>query len=431
MQVDVVIVGAGTAGAAAAALLAERGFRVVCLEQRRSLAEAGARWVNGVPEWTFHESGIEPPGGEELRASGHAFHIVSGWGPRRLVLHQHELLEVDMRGLVERLHARARRAGAELRANARVIGFDGRRLRTSAGELEARWFVDASGLSGARLLSQPRVHPRDLCVAAQEVRELLDPEQARAFFESHGVRPGDTLCFTGIAGGFSVVNLRLDPEGLSLLTGSVPAEGHPSGPRLLADFIAGKPWIGPRLFGGSRAIPLRRPFDRLGRGNVLLLGDAACQVFAAHGSGIGAGLLGAGVLADTLASGGDAHAYGVGWHRRFGGLFAGYEVFRRFAQRLTPEAAERLMESGLLDEWGARAGLVQRLPALDRAALPRAARAARALASHRDLSRRLLPTLGRMIAAQLLYARYPRDPSRLADFSRRAARVLGGAPDPS
>jgi menaquinone-9 beta-reductase len=106
MQPDVVIVGAGTAGAAAAALLAERGLRVVCLEQR-ALDEAGARWVNGVPEWTFDESGIEPPRGEELRGRGHAFHIVSGWGPQRVVLREQELLEVDMRLLVARLQQRA------------------------------------------------------------------------------------------------------------------------------------------------------------------------------------------------------------------------------------------------------------------------------------------------------------------------------------
>jgi menaquinone-9 beta-reductase len=429
MPPDVVIVGAGTAGAAAAALLAERGLGVVCLE-RRPLAEAGARWVNGVPEWMFDDSGIERPRGEELRGKGHAFHLLSGWGPRRLVLRDHGLLEVDMRRLVERLHERARRAGAQLRAGMRVLGFDGERLQTSEGDFAARWFVDASGLAGARLLGQPRVQPRDLCVAAQEVRAVLDREAARAFFDEHRVPAGDTLCFTGIAGGFSIINLRLDHQGLSLLTGSVPAEGTPSGRQLLDDFAAQHPWIGDRLFGGSRAVPLRRPLDRLGRGNVLLLGDAGCQVFSAHGSGIGAGLLAARVLADTLARGGDAHAYGVGWHRRYGGLFAGYEVFRRFAQSLTLDEAERLIDSGLLDEWGARAGLLQRLPELDRAALPRLAAALRALGHNRDLARRLLPALARMLAAQLLYARYPRDPAELARWSRRVAQVLGGAPDP-
>jgi flavin-dependent dehydrogenase len=430
MRADVVIVGAGTAGAAAAAACASRGLRTICLEQR-PLADAGARWLNGVPAWTFRDAGIALPEGEELRGAGHAFHIVSGWGPRRLVLRDHELYEVDMRHLVARLQATAREAGAELVSGARVSGFDGQRVSTSAGHFEARWFVDASGLSGARLLGQPRTARSDLCSAAQEVRAVVDRDRARAFFEDNGAELGDTLCFTGIAGGFSVVNVRLDEDELSLLTGSIPAEGFPSGPRLLEEFVAKHAFVGRRVFGGARAIPLRRPFDRLGRGNVLLLGDSACQVFSAHGSGIGAGLLGARVLAETLASGGDAHAYGVAWHRRYGALYAGYDAFRRFSQRLSGDDVERLMSAGLLDEWGARAGLSQRLPALDRAAVPRLLRVTGSLARHRDLARRLAPTLARIALAHPLYASYPSDPADLPAWSRRAARLLGGPPDPS
>jgi flavin-dependent dehydrogenase len=425
MRADVVIVGAGTAGAAAAAACARAGLRTICLEQR-ALKEAGARWVNGVPAWTFREAGFDLPVGEELRGSGHAFHIVSGWGPKRIVLRDHEVCEVDMRHLVARLQNAARGAGAELVSGARVTGFDGRRVTTSAGDFEARWFVDASGLSGARLLEQPRTAKTDLCSAAQEVRAVSDRARARAFFEDNGAAPGDTLCFTGVAGGFSVVNVRLDDEGLSVLTGSIPAEGFPSGPRLLQEFVDQHAFVGARIFGGARAIPLRRPFDRLGHGNVLLLGDSACQVFSAHGSGIGAGLLGARVLADTLAAGGDAHAYSAAWHRRYGALFASYDAFRRFSQRLSGDDVERLMSSGLLDEWGARAGLAQRLPELDRTAVPRLLRATGSLARHRDLARRLAPALARMALARPLYASYPSDPADLPAWSRRAARLLGG-----
>jgi len=47
-RADVAIVGAGTAGAAAAALCAQRGMSVVCIE-RRPLDEAGARWCERRP----------------------------------------------------------------------------------------------------------------------------------------------------------------------------------------------------------------------------------------------------------------------------------------------------------------------------------------------------------------------------------------------
>ena len=52
VQVDVAIVGAGTAGAAAAALCAQRGLSVVCLDSK-PLDGAGARWLNGVPLSAF------------------------------------------------------------------------------------------------------------------------------------------------------------------------------------------------------------------------------------------------------------------------------------------------------------------------------------------------------------------------------------------
>jgi menaquinone-9 beta-reductase len=364
MKADVAIVGLGTAGAAAAALCAEHGLRVVALEQR-PLAEAGARWVNAVPRWMFLEAGIEEPRGAELCASGHSFHLLAGWGPKRVVVRGHGLLEVDMRLLVERLQRRALEAGAELLGETPVLGFDGSKLETRGGPIEARAFVDASGLTGARLLETPPVDRADLCAAAQEVREIADEAAAREFFERHAAAPGETLCFSAVAGGFSVVNVRLGDGIVSLLTGSIPGLGHPSGARLLADFVERQSWVGKRIFGGSRAIPLRRPFDRLGSGKVFLLGDAASQVFSAHGSGIGAGLCAARLLADALAAGRDGHAYSAAWHRKWGGLFAAYDLFRRFSQTLSARDAEELIESGLLDERAARAGLLERWPELD------------------------------------------------------------------
>ncbi len=426
MQADVAIIGAGTAGAAAAALCAREGLSVVCLD-RRPLSDAGARWINGVPAWSFDAAGIAQPSGAELYGSGHAFHLVSGWGPERITMTDHDLLEVDMRHLVARLQRMATDAGARLEGEVRISAFDGEELRTSAGSVRARWFVDASGLAGARLLEQPAVARRDLCAAAQEVRTIADPAAARAFFEQHDVRPGDTLCFTGIAGGYSIVNLRLEGDRIGLLTGSIPADGHPSGQQLLDDFVDNHPFIGRKLFGGARAVPLRRPLDRLASDRVALLGDAGCQVFSAHGSGIGAGMVAARMLADALVQHGDPCAYAVAWQRRFGGLFAAYDVFRRFSQTLEPGDLDRLVTSGLLDESAARAGLVQRLPTLELGGL---GRRLRALARERDLARRLAPVGARMAAAGALYARYPRDPARIERWARRASRLLDAAPQP-
>lgn len=424
MEWDVIVVGAGTAGAAAAAGCAEGGLRCLLLDRGR-FESAGARWVNGVPLHSFAEAGLQAPGPGERRGGGHPFHIVAGWGPQRVLVRDSAVLEIDMRALVRRLQERAARAGAELREGTAVVGFDGEAL--DAGErLKARWFVDASGLTGARLLGQAAVPKQHLCAAAQYVHELADPAGAGAFFEQHGVRLGETLCLTGVSGGFSVLNVRSDGETVSVLTGTVPGPGVPSGARLLDDFVREQPWIGPRLFGGARAIPIRRPRDVIASGRVALLGDAACQVFPAHGSGVAPGLVAARVLADELVGGRTVGTYGVRWQREHGGRLAAYDLFRRFSQRLPTEDLRRLMTAGLIDEDGSRLAMEQRWPALHPRAVP-----GRLLGALREpaLAARFLPVIASMPRLQRLYARYPADPAKIPAWSARVARLFGDPPD--
>jgi hypothetical protein len=61
----------------------------------------------------------------------------------------------------------------------------------------------------------------------------------------------------------------LRSDHINILTGSVPGDGHPSGRKMLDDFVASHSWIGERQFGGSAAIPIRRPFDTLAKGRIV------------------------------------------------------------------------------------------------------------------------------------------------------------------
>lgn len=400
---------------------------VLCVD-RGPLHEAGARWVNGVPGWAFDTAGIARPAGEELYGAGDQhFHLVAGWGPTRLVMRGHGVLEVDMRLLVERLQRLAADCGARLEGQVTAVRMKGDRLETDRGEVRTRWAIDASGLGGATLLPCSPVRPSDLCAAAQYVHEVREHAAARSFFERHQVPLGHTLCFTGIAGGFSALNLRSDGDRVSLLAGSIPAEGHPSGSELLRRFISEQRWIGARIFGGARAVPLRRPYDRLAGGRVALLGDAACQVFAAHGSGVGAGLVAAHQLAASLLGGGGVEEYAAKWHRRWGGLFASYDLFRRFSQSLSSAQIARMMDGGLLDAELATDGLAQRHPRIDLRAFPRKLFA---LGRRPSLARRLGAVGVRMLAARALYARHPRAQKGLRSWSRLVAFALGDTPDP-
>jgi flavin-dependent dehydrogenase len=424
-RADVAIVGAGTAGAAVAALCARRGMRVVCVD-RGALDRAGARWVNGVPRSAFERAGIDVPSGEELRGGDEPFHLVAGRGPSRLVIRDHGVLEVDMRMLVARLQGMAREHGAELIGDVEVRGLDGDVLRTDKGDVRAGTVVDASGLAGARLLDQPRVAAADLCSAAQQVRDVTDHAAAQAFFDGHGVPKGEVLCFTGVHGGYSILNVRYDGDSLSLLTGSITAAGHPPGKAIIESFVGEQSWIGRERFGGARAIPLRRPFDRIASGRVAAIGDAAAQVFPAHGSGIGPGLVAARVLTDALADGRGVESYALRWQRKHGGLLASYDLFRRLSQTLTLSELERMIEKQILDPDLARCGLAQQMPRPTPASLPAKLIG---LFSEPVLAARMADLVARMVATRALYATYPRTPAELAGWSRRVARVFGDPPD--
>jgi flavin-dependent dehydrogenase len=420
-RADVVVVGAGSSGAAVSGLLAGHGFRVTCLE-RRTLEHAGARWVNGVPRAAFLQSGIPLPRGDESDGQPAVFHLVAQGG--RAVVPMHDVIEVDMRRLVARLQATAAAAGAVFREHVTVSGLDAGRLQTSAGAIDADWFIDASGLGGARLLEQRAVGRTDLCAAAQQVHEVSDLAAARAFFARHGVAPGEVLGLVGVAGGYSVLNVRLHHSGatMGILTGSIPALGFPSGKAMLDEFVTRQAhWVGPRVFGGSGAIALRRPYARLASDRVALIGEAGCQVFPGHGSGVGAGLIAARLVSDTLAAGRPLREYEVAWQRQHGGVFAFFDVFRRWNQQIDGDTLGRVMSLGLVDAPTLRAGIDQVLPPVSARAL---AAKVRPLFGEPVLASQLAAAAARSSAVRALYAVYPRRAELVPTWARCVDSLL-------
>jgi menaquinone-9 beta-reductase len=446
---DVVVLGAGTAGSAAAAFLAQAG-RSVALLDAKPLDRAGARWVNGVPPWMFDRVGLARPTGPELRGDANGFTLAGRSGRVCLTLDPSPIWGVDMRLLVSRLQGLALDAGARLWGGARVteLALTGNRptaleVQTEGGRLRLRadLFVDASGRNGAIRRRVPElarhcrpVPAEHLCSAAQSVCHVADPVGARAFMDAHGLRDGHVLCKAGVSGGYSITNVGVEGDEVDLLTGAIAQPQYQSGPALLDGLRAQHPWIGDEVFGGAGVIPLRRPYDRLGAPGVALLGDAACQVFGAHGSGIGLGLLAARQLADVVGHAEDpgalesVWAYQAAFHRTWGPLVAISDLFRRHSQAQDEWQIEAMLSAGLMSPASYEAGLAQQIPVMD---LVEGVRTAAALARHPRVGAGLLATAARMGPAVALYRRHPQrpDPVALGRWSRRVARVFGDPPD--
>lgn len=474
--------GAGTAGANVAGQLAGRGLSVVLVERRR-MRDAGARWHNAVLDWQFERAGVAVPSGAERASHGATVHMFGPDGVRGATVHDAPTVRADMVALGDRLRGMARDAGAVLLEHAgsaeaflrdgRVVAIeldavseaattaavpalgeagerDGGGVRGGAGaggrprrlRLEAPLFVDAAGRSGALRSQVPGlaswclpVRGNELCSAADHHHRVTDKSGAREFLDRHGARPGESVTIVGTDGGFSTRSISVgeDLEEVSVLVGCLANGRYGSAPRMLADLRGRESWIGEAHSGGAGVIPLRRTWARITAAGVALVGDSACQVFPAHGSGIGMGLIAGRMLADVVADADDPGdpdtlwAYQAGWHREFGGPLAAFDAFRRMSTALGTAGVRSMLRAGLLSEQMVRAGLDQRwLPPPPSELAPMAAR----LARNPTLAAAMAPMLARGRLAGRLGERYPRerDDGALRSWESRMSRILGPLP---
>ena len=452
---DVLVIGAGSAGAAAAAGLAEGGWSVV-LADRRPAAEAGAQWINAVPGWLFDKAAVarpEPP--ERVRpGETHASVLADGRGRVCTVVASDPGLHVDMGLLTQRLHHRARDAGVTF-LQGRVTGVEmsGGRLaavtlatRDAHTTIRPRLAVDASGAAATLRRRVPDLADAcpaplatDMCLAAQYQHRITDHAGAKAFLEAHRAAPGDNVTHTGVKGGYSIlmVTVSEDLTEAGILSGSIPADGAPSGQAIVDRFVAETPWLGRRLAGGRAPIPLGQPYTRLTAGGVALVGNAANHVYALHGSGVGMGLVAARLLADAATGADDPgdpaalHRYAHRFLRTYGGRLAAADLFRRHSQTLTRDQISALLGSGLVSGPMVAAGLMQRPFEADAKALrtlvARALRQPRQALRLAPLALRLAPLALRLVRLQAAFEDYPDqpDPVALRAFDRRLAGIRG------
>lgn len=385
IRTDVAVVGAGVAGIHLATQLAKMGMKTYLIDSRAH-GSTGAQWVNGVPWHMLNYAGIEL--NENEIHSGSVDFIAVSPAEHQVLIPNPDLVDVDMRIFGARLLQESiSRWGVVFLGGTRVIrgNFVAGRLNSiecsqSGGQkyvsIEANLFIDASGMRGILREQAPVSHgywraasSENLGVAAQQVRRVNDIPGAQRFLEKSGAKPGQAISLLGLHGGFSVVRFQfsLDWRTISLLTCSRAHHGAPSGLQLINTFVAKYPFVGAKLFGGARPIPLGRPFSTLVAPGLALLGDSAQQVYASHGSGIGIGLAAASDLARVLSTG--THdigsmpslwRYNEQFHRRWGGLLGVADLMRRSTQHLDQESIDWLFSSGISDHQLMGEALAQR-----------------------------------------------------------------------
>jgi flavin-dependent dehydrogenase len=452
---DVLIVGGGATGAAAAYHFARAGRRVVLVE-RRERERAGARWNVDIPPELFDRAGIDRPAFPELRGPHTMFTMLARDGTKR-VRFPNPMDAVDGPALVRRLWGLAEAAGAVCVDRANLVDLEcsgfGRPAAAvvevrgpvaATRRVKARLFVDAGGSAGPLRRRVPPLasacpspEGRDVCNAVQQVHEVRDRDGARRFLEGLGATTGDFLVWTGVSGAFStrLIHVHEGMETVDVLAGALEDGEHALGPALLDAFLADHPWIGPKRWGGGERIPMRRPYDRIASPGVALLGEAGCQVFPANGCGVGIGLVAARLLAETAAPSDDpgapgiTAAYAARFQRGIGGLHAAYDVFRRATAALTEDEVARLLDVGLLTAGSVSSATHQHLPVLGPLDLLSAGVGA---LREPALASRFAGSVARMFAILPVYRMYPEthDEAALRRWAWTAAQIGGWTADP-
>lgn len=130
----------------------------------------------------------------------------------------------------------------------------------------------------------------------------------------------------------------------------------PSVRELISTFRERKGYFARRLYGGGGKIRIAHSLDRLVADGFVAIGEAACQVIPAHGSGVAsalyAGHLAAQVAAEALKSGEPMTKalwqYAYRYQSKRGAVLAASDVNRRVLERVTQAQIASMLESGIV-----------------------------------------------------------------------------------
>jgi geranylgeranyl reductase family protein len=347
---DVVVIGAGPAGSLTARLLAERGHRVIVLEEHDSVGVpvhcTGLVGSEAFTEFDLPRSLIlaHSDGARFWGAAGESVPVRS---------ERVNAVVIDRQGLDRVLADRAVAAGAEYRFGVRAehvaVASHGVRILTRADEppVEGRACVLACGAS-YRFHRALGLGLPDLFLQSAQV-EAAFPEMPEI-----EVRFGRDVAPSGFAW---MVPLRKDdvPRArIGLMSEDRSAERF----RKFSDVLAHRAGIDPATIPSPRLkmLPLG-PVKRSYADRVLAVGDAAGLVKPTTGGGIYYGLLSGAMAADTLddalmrdrLDARSLRGYEEEWRRRLGQEIRVGLAFRRIATKLSDQSIDELIELARVD----------------------------------------------------------------------------------
>ena len=369
-EYDLIVVGAGSGGCAAAKTASEKGLRVLLLDRRKKEDIGNKLTFDTIPSYAFQAFGIPLPQGDELDFRMRKLKVFSP-GMKHFFEADMDAFLCHRHLLGQRLLNDAQEAGCKLRMETEVMEpiverdfVVGVNYRPTGGEetgCRARVVCDASGFRAvvrdrleSRVYRSEKILPQDTVVCYREVRDLKDSSTVTPDAEYPG-----WYCTLRDRGYFWVVP---EKNGKVNVGCGIPLfPGHPDPEKLTIDFCReNSQFIGDKVYakgtGPTPYLPMRADQPELTGNGFVVVGDSAYQVSTNSGFGVPGSLVAGKTAAEVIARAvraGDVSRegmweYNVSWKRGGGSMRAFADGIRLFVQNISHEDLDLLIRTEIL-----------------------------------------------------------------------------------
>ena len=381
MKFDIIVVGAGPGGCIAARDFASEGFSVGLFDIDEKESLGNSITVEAESD-VFGKVGISMPEGEEEPHHQKRMRVFNADKKECFTLEgEHPAVSLRLDYFARRVLGYAEKAGAKFYGGHKALrpivkdGFvKGVVFKTDKEEVEAeaKITIDASGFNGAVVRGLDadmgigfEDNKEDVVIAENHFHEI-NVEKAKEAIDQKLHFDDEVWNRLSLYGNFSTEYsyLSLEDKTAYILIGLRAVADEPPLPDLMDRFKEEQGYYEKYLFGGAGPIRVRRSWDQLVANGFMVIGEAACQVIPAHGSGVASALL-AGQMAakagvDALKKD-DVSAKGL-WQYSYeyqtgrGTILACYDANKMVIDSISNDKIKRLMLSGAMaseDLWNA------------------------------------------------------------------------------
>ncbi len=454
MKYDIIVIGAGTAGAMTACRAAQQGLSIALIDRKlkqkignKTCGDALAKYHM---DFVKSKVGFDHPKGEELKQKITGLALYPPNKKSKIILHDQEGYVVDRLLFGQRLLNLAIDSGTELFSDYvfkdliikenKIIGVKIKSKKTKESEdIFANVITDASGANSIirkkipnflQKWTEKEISNVDIGYAYRKIinldnfNHIEDIDLIQIYFDHKLARGGYAWVFPR---GQKSANVGIG--GIKIMTSDLHEKYN--------QFFANFPELNYNtvIHEGGGLIPMRRPMNSFVTDNFAFVGDAAFQVNPLHGGGIGANLEAGVFLADTVIEANENNdfseqslwQYNIKYNNKIGCTHAALDIFRLYAYIMPNKVLNAVINRKIITENDVMsAGLTG---ALEMTAPEKLKKALKGM----DIFKYMLKirTMAKKMGiVKELYQNYPKESKEMPDWIEKINNIYQGLKEP-